>query len=205
MEILGGIVVLTIMVVLSGLKVVKEHSQLVIYRFGRVIGSRGPGLQLVLPMIDQSETIDTRIVTLATPLLDEMTLDHITIKISVVCLYQIVDAQKAVSKIDNAARAVSELVQATLRTVVSQHDLKHIMSDRGRMNSLLKSKLDKQTGSWGVRISVIEIKEIKIPKEMKKILAHSKRHHGLHHGEHHGEQHGEHQGLGNLDPHSFKL
>lgn len=185
MEILGGIVVLTILVMLSGLKVVKEHNQLVIYRFGRLIASRGPGLQLVVPMIDQSETVDTRIVTLATPLLEEMTVDHISIKVSVVCLYQIADAKKVVARIDNVNKAMSELVQATLRTEISQHDLKHIMSDRGRLNGHLKTKLDKQVREWGVRLNAIEIKEIKIPREMKKVLARSRRHHGLHHGDHH--------------------
>src|SRR5208282_1412100 len=105
MEIIGGIVVLTIMVVLSGIKVVKEHSQLVIFRFGRLVSSKGPGVHLVLPMVDQSETVDTRIITLITPILEEMTLDHVSIKISVVCLFQIADAKKAVSKIDNVTKA----------------------------------------------------------------------------------------------------
>jgi regulator of protease activity HflC (stomatin/prohibitin superfamily) len=203
MEILGGIVVLTIMVILSGLKVVKEHSQMVIYRFGRLVGSKGPGLQLVLPLIDQSETVDTRIVTLTTPLLEEITLDHIAIKISVVCLYQIGDAKKAVSKLDNISQAVTELVQTTLRTAVSQHDLKQIMSDRGRMNGHLKTKLDKQIREWGLKINTIEIKEIKIPRDMKKVLARSKHHHGLHHSEHHSV-HADLLGLGNQESHSFK-
>jgi len=183
MEIIGGIVVLTIMVVLSGIKVVKEHSQLVVYRFGRLVSSRGPGVHLVLPMIDQTETVDTRLITLATPLLDEMTLDHVSIRVSVVCLFQVVDAKKAVSKIDNVSKATEELVQATLRTVISQHDLKHLVSDRGRMNSVLKSKLEKQSREWGVRINTIEIKEVIIPKEMKKILWRAKR---GHHEEHYG-------------------
>ena len=204
MEILGGIVVLTIMVILSGLKVVKEHSQLVVYRFGRLVSSRGPGLQLVLPMIDQSETVDTRIVTLTTPVLDEMSLDHISIKISAVCLYQIADAKKAVNKIENVSKAMVELVQTTLRTAVSQHDVKHIISDRGRMNGFLKTKLEKQTREWGVRINAIEIKEIRIPKEMKKILARSKHHHGLHQGNQHSDQHGDLHTLSHNDTHSFK-
>lgn len=179
MEIIGGIVVLTIMVILSGIKVVKEHSQLVVYRFGKVVSSKGAGVHLVLPMIDQSETVDTRIITLTTPILEEITLDHVSIKISAVCLFQIADARKAVSKIDNFTKATNELVQTTLRTVVSQHDLRHIVSDRGRMNGLLKSKLDKQTREWGVRINAIEIKEIKIPREMKKVMLRAKRH--IHH------------------------
>jgi regulator of protease activity HflC (stomatin/prohibitin superfamily) len=183
MEIIGGIVVLTIMVALSGIKVVKEHSQLVVYRFGRLISSRGPGVHLIVPIIDQAETVDTRIITLATPLLEEMTLDHASIKVSVVCLFHVVDAKKAVSKIDNVSKATEELVQATLRTVISQHDLKHLVSDRGRMNSVLKSKLEKQSREWGVRINTIEIKEVVIPKEMKKWLSRTKR---GHHGEHHG-------------------
>jgi regulator of protease activity HflC (stomatin/prohibitin superfamily) len=150
---------------------------------GRLQSSRGPGVHLVLPIIDQAETVDTRIVTLATPVLEELTLDHVYIKISLVCLFHITDASKAVSKINNVNEAVSELLQTTLRTVVSQHDLKHVVTDRGRMNMILKSKLEKQVREWGVKINAIEIKEVKIPKEMKKLISKAKRlphHHAAH-------------------------
>lgn len=180
MEIFGGIAVLTIMILLSGIKVVKEHSQLVVFRFGKLAGSKGPGVHLVIPIIDQSQIVDTRIVTIATPIHEEMTLDHVAVKVSAVCLFSVTDAKKAVSKIDDSTKAVSELLQTTLRTVVSQHDLKFLVSDRGRLNSILKSKLEKQTQVWGVKISAIEIKEVKIPKEMKKALFLLKRRLGDH-------------------------
>ncbi len=180
MEILGGILVLIIMIGLSGIKVVKDHSQLVVFRFGKLSHCKGAGVHLILPIIDQSETVDTRIVTISTPVLEEITLDHISIKVSAVCLFQISDAKKAVSKIEDPNKAISELVQTTLRIVVNQHDLRHLLSDRGRMNSLLKSKLEKQTREWGVRINAIEIKEVRIPREMKKALLRWKRHHSDH-------------------------
>ncbi len=183
-EILGGIVVFTVMVLLSGIKVVKEYNQLVVFRFGKVVSAKGPGIHMVIPIIDQSQTVDTRIITFTTPVLEEMTLDHVSIKISAVCLFSVTDAKKAVSKIDDVEKATNELVQTSLRVVVSQHDLKHVMSDRGRMNGNLKVKLEKQTREWGVRIHTVEVKEIKIPREMKKALLRSKRH-----PHHHSEQH----------------
>lgn len=180
MEILGGILVLTIMVLFSGIKVVKEHDQLVVFRLGKLAYSLGPGVHLVVPLIDQSHTVDTRIVTITTPVLEELTCDHVTVKISAVCLFSVADAKRKISKIEDANKAVSELVQTSLRTIVSQHDLKHLISDRGRMNHALKSKLEKQTREWGLKINIIEIKEMKIPKEMRKALVKTKRH-----GDHH--------------------
>lgn len=173
-EILGGIIVSAIMILLSGIKVVKEYNQLVIFRFGKLLEeSKGPGVHLVIPLIDQVQSVDTRLVTLAPPVLEEMTSDHVSVKVSVVCLFQIIDARRAISKIDNVTKATSELVQTTVRTVISQHTMKFLVSDRGRMNNLLKAKLEKQTKEWGVRIASIEIKEIKIPREMKKALLRS--------------------------------
>ncbi len=180
-EILGGIVVFTCMVLLSGIKVVKEYNQLVVFRFGKVAAAKGPGVHMVIPIIDQGQTVDTRTITITTPVLEEMTSDHVSIKLSAVCMFNIVDAKKAVSKIDDVTKATNELVQTSLRTIVAQHDLRHLMSDRGRMNSALKSKLEKQTREWGVRVTVAEVKEIKIPKEMKKALLRAKRHHHDHH------------------------
>ena len=188
LEIIGGIVVSLIMILLSGIKIVKEYDQLVVFRFGKLVDSKGPGMHLVIPLIDQIQTVDTRIVTLAPPVLEEMTLDHVSVKISVVCLFQIVDAKRAISKIENVPKATEELLQTTLRTAVSQHSLKHLVSDRGRMNGNLKAKLDKQTRDWGVKIITIEIKEIKIPREMKKAMLRSKK---IAHIQAHGIPHGE--------------
>lgn len=188
MEILGGIAFLTIMILLSGIKIVKEHNQLVVFRLGKVLNSKGPGMHMVIPIIDQVQTIDTRIVTLATPLLEEMTLDKVSVRISAVCLFQIIDAKKMVIRIDDVTKAVNELLLAGLRMQVSQHDLKSLVSERGRMNDFLKSKLEKQTQQWGVRVNALEIKEVKIPREMKKELLRVKRRlcdHPDHHPDHH--------------------
>ncbi|MBX9688985.1 MAG: SPFH domain-containing protein [Candidatus Obscuribacterales bacterium] len=174
MEIIGGIIVFTLMLVLSGIKVVKDYNQLVVFRFGKFAYSRGAGIHLVLPLIDQAELVDTRLVTFSLPLLDEMTMDHVPVKVSAVCIFQIYDAQKRILKVDNLNEALEELVQTSLRTVISQHDLKHLISDRGRVSFLLKSRLDKQTREWGVKLHTLEIKEIKIAKNIKKALLRAK-------------------------------
>jgi regulator of protease activity HflC (stomatin/prohibitin superfamily) len=174
-EIVGGIIVLTIMVLLSGIKTVKEYDQLVVFRFGKVAGSKGPGLQMVIPLIEKAQTVDTRLITLAIPILEELTLDKASVKVSAVCLFQVVDARKAVTKIDDVSKATGELAQTTLRHVISQTDLRHLLSERGSVSGVLKSRLDRQTREWGVRIKSFEIKEVKIPREIKKALARLRR------------------------------
>lgn len=170
-EIVGGIIVLSIMILLSGIKVVKDYDRLVVFRLGKVVGSREPGVRLVLPLIERAQTIDTRLVAMPIPLQEELTLDNVTVRVSALCLFQVVDAAKAITKVDNPAGATREIAQITLRRVIGQHDLRHLLSDRRRVDFELKSILEKQTRAWGVRIQSIEIKEIKIPREMKKALA----------------------------------
>lgn len=170
LEILGGIIVSAIMILLSGIKVVKDYNQLVVFRFGKLIDSKGPGVHLVVPFMDQVETVDTRIVTVATPTLEELTQDNVAIKISAACLFQIVDAKRTVSRVDDIDVAIAELTQSSLRSGVSQYSLRQIVTDRGKLNAFLKEKLEKQAKDWGIKIVAFEIKEINLPADVKKAL-----------------------------------
>ncbi len=174
-EIVGGIIVLSIMILLSGVKVVREYDRLVVFRFGKLLGSREAGVHLVLPVVERAQTIDTRLTTLPLSMIEELTLDNISVRVSALCLFQVVDAAKAITKVDNPAKATGEVAQTSLRRVIGQHDLRHLLSDRRRVDFELKSILDKQTRAWGVRIHSIEIKEVKIPRDMKKALARARR------------------------------
>lgn len=170
-EILGGIIVLTIMVILSGIKVVKEHDRLVVFRGGKEVLDKGPGVQLVLPIIEKAQVVDTRIVTLPSQLIQAMTQDKMSVKVSALCMYQIVDAKKAVTKVENVSKAAAELSDMALRTAVSNHDLLHLISDRKRINFNLKNILDRQTKEFGIRIVKIELKDVRLSKDMRKALA----------------------------------
>lgn len=184
-EIIGGIIVLTIMVLLSGIKVVSEHDRIVIFRFGKALHTKGPGLQLVVPMIDRAQIVDVRTVTLPIDLIEETTADHLTVKVSALCMFRIADPKKMVTHIDNARKATRELAETTLRNHIHQHRLHYLYSDRKRINSALKQALNKHVHGWGIHIQTMEIKEVKIPRETKRLLTAKKReseHHEPHHG-----------------------
>ncbi len=170
-EILGGVFVLSIMIILSGIKVVKEYDRLVVFRHGKVVADKGPGLQLVVPMMDKAQVVDTRIVTLSIPAVQVLTSDNISVKVSALCLYQIVDAKKAVTKVVNLASATKELAESAVRTAVGNNDLAHLLSDRNRVNFNLKNILDRQTKDFGIRITKIEVKEVRLSREMRKAVA----------------------------------
>lgn len=159
------------MVILSGIKVVKEHDRLVVFRGGKEVLDKGPGVQLVLPIIEKAQVVDTRIVTLPSQLIQAMTQDKMSVKVSALCMYQIVDAKKAVTKVENVSKAAAELSDMALRTAVSNHDLLHLISDRKRINFNLKNILDRQTKEFGIRIVKIELKDVRLSKDMRKALA----------------------------------
>jgi regulator of protease activity HflC (stomatin/prohibitin superfamily) len=162
------------MVLLSGLKTVKEYERLVIFRQGKLVSEKGSGLQLVIPVIEQAQVVDTRPVTLPIPLMEVTTRDDCTVKVSALCMFQIVDAKKALTKIDNSTKATAQLCEVALRTAASSHDLPHLIAERKQINFMLKSILDRQTKDFGVKVTRIELKEVRIPKDMRKALVRAK-------------------------------
>lgn len=194
-EILGGIIVFTIMVILSGIKVVKEHDRLIIFRGGKQVLERGPGVQLVLPIIDKAQVIDTRIVTLPANLIQTTTSDKMSVKVSALCMYQIVDAKRAVTRVENVKKAATELADMALRTAVGNNDLLHLVTDRKRINFNLKNILDRQTKEFGIRIIKIELKDVRLSKDMRKALARSNK----------SDQHHQNHGTSGEHPQSIEL
>jgi regulator of protease activity HflC (stomatin/prohibitin superfamily) len=160
LEIFGGIIVLAIMILLSGIKVVKDNNRLVVYRMGRVVATKGAGVHLIVPILESAETVDTRMMMLDTPGITATTLDDQTINISAACMFQIGDAQKAVTKVANAAEATGTLAQTVLRSVVSQNDLKTLQGEHRGINKKLKTVMEKQTREWGINIKSLEIKTL---------------------------------------------
>lgn len=171
LEIFGGIFVLSIMVLFSGIRVVKEHERLVVYRLGKIIGSKGQGVQFIVPLVDNVEVFDTRLVTSPIPALQERTADDRAVVISVLCMVQITDAAKALSRVDDPVKATIETAQAVIRVVVGQQTLDQLFSQRRIVNAALKVELECRTRNWGVRIKSMEIKEVKVQQEVGREFA----------------------------------
>jgi len=176
MEILGGIFVLSLLMLLSGFKIVKEHDRLVVFRFGKVRESKGPGMHMVVPLIDRTHTVDTRVATVPIPPLEVVTKDSCHVKVSAVCMTQIVDAAKALTKMIEPETATLETIQAVLTDTLHHHTLKELLHDRRHVAHVLKGELSKRTKQWGIKIKSIEIKEIDLPIELRETLAQDKQH-----------------------------
>lgn len=170
MEVIGGLVVLTVLTLLSGLRIVKEYDRLVIMRFGRLAETRGPGLKLVIPFCERAQKVDVRIVTMPVPDQEAITRDNVAVKVTAVCFFQVEDPAKAVLNIQDPVEATGQLAQAALRMVIGQHDLDSILKDRDLLNTRLRTLVGEQTDDWGIKIISMEIKDISVPVTMRRAL-----------------------------------
>ncbi len=170
-EFAGGLIILTGLVLLSGIRVVCEYDRLVVMRFGKLIGERGPGLQLVIPFIERSQKIDKRTITMSIPPQDAITKDNVAVKVAAVCFFQIQDACKAVASVAEPIEAAGQLAQTSLRAIIGHHELDEILMHRDNVNARLQAILDAQTEQWGIKIQAIEVKDIEIPVQMRRAMA----------------------------------
>ena len=169
-EIAGGMIVLIIMILLSGLKVVKEHDRLVVFRLGKALHTKGPGLQLIVPVLDRAQIVDTRTTTMPIPMLEDTTHDKYSVRMSALIMFHIIDPKKSVIKVDDPVKATKEFAEVSLRNLIRQHNLIQLMSDRRRLSASLKGHLNKHTRDWGVQVGTVEIKELKVPRDTKRLL-----------------------------------
>lgn len=171
MEIVGFLIGLTGIVVLSGLRFVNEYDRLVVLRFGKVTGMRGPGPQFVIPLVERSQKIDIRVITMPIPVQEAITRDNVTARVAAVCFFQIADPVKAVIKVEDAVEATAQVAQTTLRTIVGQHDLDDLLTERDALNKKLSAIIDRQTEAWGIKVNSVEIKDLEIPANMQRAMA----------------------------------
>jgi regulator of protease activity HflC (stomatin/prohibitin superfamily) len=164
---IGAIVILGFGV----LKVLNEYERGVVFRLGRVLGARGPGLTLVIPLVDRLVKVDLRTITLDVPPQDIISRDNVTIKVNAVIYFKVVEPVRAVVEVENYLLATSKLAQTTLRSVVGQVDLDALLSQRDSINHRLQTILDSQTGPWGVKVMNVEIKQVDLPVEMQRAMA----------------------------------
>jgi regulator of protease activity HflC (stomatin/prohibitin superfamily) len=159
-------------VVLSAIKVVKEYERGVIFRLGRVQGGpKGPGLFILLPLIDRMVKIDLRTVTMDVPPQDVITRDNVPARVNAVVYFRVTDPNRSVIEVENHVLATSQISQTTLRSVLGQKDLDQLLTNREEINEELQAIIDEQTDPWGVKVSVVEVKDVEIPTQMQRAMA----------------------------------
>jgi regulator of protease activity HflC (stomatin/prohibitin superfamily) len=168
---LATVVVVGVALLLSGLKVLKEFERGVIFRLGRLVDARGPGLIYVIPMVERIDRVDLRTVTMDVPPQDVITRDNVSVKVNAVLYFRVVDPRRAIVEVQNFLFATSQLAQTTLRSVCGQRELDELLASREQINQHIQEILDAQTGPWGIKVVTVEIKHIDLPQEMQRAMA----------------------------------
>jgi regulator of protease activity HflC (stomatin/prohibitin superfamily) len=165
------LIVFILIVAASAIKITREYERGVIFRLGRLIGAKGPGIFFIIPGVDKMLRISLRLVTLDIPPQDVITRDNVSIKVNAVVYFRVIDPNKAVVEVENYLYATSQLAQTTLRSVVGQAELDELLSQRDKINLRLQDILDKHTEPWGIKVSLVETKQVDLPEEMRRAIA----------------------------------
>jgi regulator of protease activity HflC (stomatin/prohibitin superfamily) len=170
--VVAGIVIVVILIMFSmAVKVVNEYERGVIFRLGRLLGAKGPGLFFIIPFLDRMVKIDLRVVTMDVPAQDVITRDNVTVRVNAVVYFRVINPEAAVVKVINYIQATSQISQTTLRNVLGQHELDELLSQREKLNQNLQSIIDEQTDPWGIKVSIVEIKDVELPEPMRRSMA----------------------------------
>jgi regulator of protease activity HflC (stomatin/prohibitin superfamily) len=171
---IAGIVIAVIIVIIilaSAIKVFPEYQRGVIFRLGRLMKPKGPGLFFIIPIVDRVVRVDLRTITFDVPAQEVITKDNVPAKVNAVAYFRVVDPSKSVVEVQNYISATSQIAQTTLRSVLGQSDLDHLLTERDKLNARLQEIIDEQTEPWGVKVSVVEIKDVEIPQGMQRAMA----------------------------------
>jgi regulator of protease activity HflC (stomatin/prohibitin superfamily) len=166
-----AIIVLVVMFLASAIRILNEYERGVIFRLGRVIATKGPGLIILIPVVDKMVKVDMRTITMEVPPQDVITRDNVSIKVNAVVFYTVLDASAAIIKVENFLYATSQQAQTSLRSVCGQVELDEILSEREKINLTLQGILDRSTEPWGIKVDRVEVKQIDLPEEMKRAIA----------------------------------
>ena len=159
------------MVALSAIKIVPEYERGVVFRLGRLVGARGPGIFFLIPIFERMVRVDTRVITMDIPPQEVITLDNVTIKVNAVLYFMVVDPNLAVVKVMDYIRATIQIAQTTLRSVVGQVELDELLARREAINEKLQKIIDEQTEPWGVKVTIVEVKDVELPQTMQRAMA----------------------------------
>jgi regulator of protease activity HflC (stomatin/prohibitin superfamily) len=156
---------------LSALRILREYERGVIFRLGRLLGAKGPGLIIVLPGIDKMVRVSLRLIALDVPPQDIITKDNVSVKVNAVVYFRVIDPERAVTEVEDFLYATSQLSQTTLRSILGQAELDELLAEREKINSELQSILDQDTDPWGVKVTKVEVKHVDLPQEMQRAMA----------------------------------
>ncbi len=168
---LGFIGIIALFLAFSAIKVVQEYERGVIFRLGRFVGAKGPGLFFIVPFIDRMIKVDLRTVTLDVPAQEGISRDNVTLKVNAVVYFRVLDPGKAIIQVEDYRRATWLIAQTTLRNVIGQSELDEILAHREKVNQELQRIIDEQTEPWGVKVSVVEVKDVELPQTMQRAMA----------------------------------
>jgi regulator of protease activity HflC (stomatin/prohibitin superfamily) len=165
------VIIIALFLLTSAVKILREYERGVVFRLGRLQGARGPGLILLLPLIDRMVRVELRTVTMDVPPQDVITRDNVPARVTAVIYFRVVDPNKSVVEVENVTLATSQISQTTLRSVLGQKDLDDLLTNRDAINEELQRIIDEQTEPWGVKVSAVEVKDVEIPQQMQRSMA----------------------------------
>jgi regulator of protease activity HflC (stomatin/prohibitin superfamily) len=169
---LAAVVFVVLIFLMSAVKVAREYERGVIFRLGRLLPEpKGPGLFLLIPVIDRMVKVDLRTITLNVPPQEVITKDNVPVRVNAVAYFRIVEPKAAIVQIENFMVATSQIAQTTLRSVLGQHVLDELLSERDKINAILQTIIDEATSPWGVKVSIVEVKDVEIPSGMQRAMA----------------------------------
>jgi regulator of protease activity HflC (stomatin/prohibitin superfamily) len=165
------IAVVVIVLLSAAIKVVREYERVGVFRLGRFVGLRGPGLVLIIPFIETVRKVDLRVITMDVPAQECITVDNVTVRVDAVVYFRVVNAADAILKVLDYIKATSLLAQTTLRNVVGQSTLDELLGQRDRLNEKIKTAVDEGTDPWGIKVSMVEVKDVQLPQTMQRAMA----------------------------------
>ena len=163
--------IIAVAALISGVKILKEYERGVVFRLGRMVGARGPGMVYIVPLVEKMVKMDLRTVTMDIPSQDVITRDNVSVKVNAVLYFRVIEPNQAVREVENYLFATSQLAQVTLRSVCGQAELDELLSERERINTRIQEILDQQTDPWGIKVVLVELKHIDLPQEMQRAMA----------------------------------
>jgi regulator of protease activity HflC (stomatin/prohibitin superfamily) len=167
----GTVFVIAVVLLVSGIKIIREYQRAVIFRLGRMVPPRGPGIIYVVPFVEKMIRIDLRTLTLEVPPQDVITKDNVSVKVSAVLYFRVLDPNRAIREVENYLFASSQLAQVTLRSVCGQAQLDELLAEREKLNNRIQEIIDLQTDPWGIKVVLVEVKHIDLPQEMQRAMA----------------------------------
>ncbi|MCB0210474.1 MAG: slipin family protein [Anaerolineae bacterium] len=168
---IGLLGVILLFLVFSSIRVVQEYERGVIFRLGRFVGAKGPGIFFIVPFIDRMMKVDLRTVTLDVPSQEAITLDNVTLKVNAVVYFRVMDPGKAIIQVEDYRRATWQIAQTTLRNVIGQSELDDLLANREKVNEEIRQIIDDQTEPWGIKVSIVEVKDVELPQAMQRAMA----------------------------------